>query len=443
MKKLLHAKLKAFWGVNAGAAVISIIFIIALTMAACQPTPEKPVVVNKNDGKLEEIIAKSPEPSSVPYEAPEAWNTEFEVFGGKMKVYVDAPVETPGVNAPVAKISPHYFTQEEADKLIKFFLKDAEPISGDRPRTKEELTEELFQLREKIQSGDYEGTDEQAEWETDNYEEQIRSAPASVEDEPAPPFVDGKGFAVAGKNSDAKVIVSMSKDEHHASAQCWFDHKVEVYTKANMKALNVTEEEAIKQSDKFIADLGADYMKLAFVTTGERYDRACRLLYYTRELNGFDTTYEQCDQPSGADEYTTPWGYERIVVFVDDWGVAGCMWNSPVDMDEIMSENTALIPFEDIQARFKEQIAVEYGYAENSKTVTLDVNIQKIKLGLMGVKRKDSDDYLLVPVWDFFGSFTKKNRDENEPFVYGDNGEYSLVTINALDGTVVKRENGF
>ena len=45
-------------------------------------------------------------------------------------------------------------------------------------------------------------------------------------------------------------------------------------------------------------------------------------------------------------------------------------------------------------------------------------------------------EYILTPVWDFFGSRT---TDYGE-FAYTD---YSLCTINATDGTVIDRKYGY
>ena len=62
------------------AAGVAVLILTVSVLTACQPTPEAPVVVNKNEGVMESAIAASPEPTDKKYEAPETWVLEpFEV----------------------------------------------------------------------------------------------------------------------------------------------------------------------------------------------------------------------------------------------------------------------------------------------------------------------------------------------------------------------------
>ena len=72
---------------------------------------------------------------------------------------------------------------------------------------------------------------------------------------------------------------------------------------------------------------------------------------------------------------------------------------------------------------------------------------------MMRIKEKDKDSYLLIPVWDFFGSCTDKYPDDYEDVMQiglDDNNEItykefarSLLTINAIDGSVIDRGLGY
>ena len=64
--------------------------------------------------------------------------------------------------------------------------------------------------------------------------------------------------------------------------------------------------------------------------------------------------------------------------------------------------------------------------------------MNRVHLGLMRIKAKDTrGEGLLIPVWDFWGT-----RD-----FPADSGEYVdeqiLLTVNAIDGTVIDRDLGY
>lgn len=79
-----------------------------------------------------------------------------------------------------------------------------------------------------------------------------------------------------------------------------------------------------------------------------------------------------------------------------------------------------------------------------SKTLIID----RCSLGLAKVAQKNSDKYMLIPVWDFFGYITYEyvagiaETDENNEITYRQ-AEYSFLTINAIDGSVIDRNLGY
>jgi hypothetical protein len=81
--------------------------ILMLLLTGCQPTPETPVVVGKNDGD-NNITALFGETSETEgrYEAKESWKEETQVTVPDVTKF------------PVVKVDDHVFTQEEADELL-------------------------------------------------------------------------------------------------------------------------------------------------------------------------------------------------------------------------------------------------------------------------------------------------------------------------------------
>ena len=57
------------------------------------------------------------------------------------------------------------------------------------------------------------------------------------------------------------------------------------------------------------------------------------------------------------------------------------------------------------------------------------LTVDRITLGMMRVQNENNEnDFTLIPVWDVFSTQL---------------GDYSLVTVNAMDGSIITRENGY
>lgn len=66
------------------------------------------------------------------------------------------------------------------------------------------------------------------------------------------------------------------------------------------------------------------------------------------------------------------------------------------------------------------------------------VTVRDIRLGYMRVLKQDEAGVgLLVPVWDFFGDVDYEN---SRGFT---NPDTSLLTINAVDGSIIDRSRGY
>mgnify|MGYP005831456645 FL=1 len=63
--------------------------------------------------------------------------------------------------------------------------------------------------------------------------------------------------------------------------------------------------------------------------------------------------------------------------------------------------------------------------------------IHEVKLGLMRITEQNSKDTgLIIPVWDFMGTYEEKET-------FFDDTYTSLLTINAIDGSIIDRGLGY
>ena len=245
-------------------------------------------------------------------------------------------------------------------------------------------------------------------------------------------------------------------------------------------SLETTKEQAVAIATKLIADMGAEDFNLAAVgkTTrlGSEYEISSQeyqntmaySVVFTRTVDGIPLTYTSIDSVSVSKNDTDSkmdaetWSYERIMVNIDDDGVANVFWNGNLEVDDCVNENVQLMKFEDIASRAMEQIKLESAYltdqnkeGEGIQTKSLEFDINKAKLGFTRIRVKDSGDYQIVPVWDFYGSITY-HYDENDVEAFNKkigadlqatevhNSDYrEFVTINAIDGSVIDRNLGY
>ena len=155
-------------------------------------------------------------------------------------------------------------------------------------------------------------------------------------------------------------------------------------------------------------------------------------LIFTRSVGGVDTPYES----HAVDNYYgqlmfKPVQYESITVSVDDSGIVGFEWRSPITIVRSINSNAALLPFNRIQGIAEKQLTdmCDYKYAKAKQfTVT------RIELGLTRInKSNDASGFYIIPVWDFYGK--------------ADNGDmgsrFSYLTINAMDGSIINRGVGY
>ena len=124
-------------------------------------------------------------------------------------------------------------------------------------------------------------------------------------------------------------------------------------------------------------------------------------------------------------------GYEQVLLAINREGqVTSFHWSSPcLISDERIAQN--LLPFENILAVARQTMPLKYQVEEVRGDIHL--RIYRIDLGYMTALQRDTLTFALTPVWSLYGN------DLNDPDV----GCRPLLTINAVDGTVVDLEYGY
>lgn len=166
-------------------------------------------------------------------------------------------------------------------------------------------------------------------------------------------------------------------------------------------------------------------------------------LQYVRKVNGVPVTCTDVECASGGmDSQARLWYYERITFVIDDGGIVELKWNAPYRILDTLVHSASMLPFEQIEDIFKKKIVTANAWTESAE---VDMNITEVRLGLMRVTEQNNNSQgLLVPVWDFFGTFTQITEQDGKRFTQSFGGiTYSFLTVNAVDGSIIDRNKGF
>ena len=125
-----------------------------------------------------------------------------------------------------------------------------------------------------------------------------------------------------------------------------------------------------------------------------------------------------------------------------DTGIYEIRWYGAQDIGK-KAPVAALLPFEKIYEIAQMILPLAHmeheKYYENAAVLIVD----KIQLNYCRVQRRDKPgQFVMTPVWDFFGSRAVENEDGTMR-LFDINPNNSLLTVNAIDGTVIDRNYGY
>lgn len=223
----------------------------------------------------------------------------------------------------------------------------------------------------------------------------------------------------------------------------------------------LSENKAKQTAEKFLKDVGLTDYKLdksgfyyELIPNDEKHsedETYYRKIYYLRYLRSIDgvavengNTGKFTDENTGGDYTKNEWNGESIDICVNDAGIVTFNLNSPIETKDTVVKESKLKSFSSIKKTFEKMIVTSNAQLDNGDGFidSININVKKVVLRYMRISEaNDFQSGLLVPVWDFIGTkkykYNTKSNDEN-----GENEE-SLMTINAIDGTVIDKQLGY
>lgn len=483
---------------------IMIMTAAALIFSACQPTPKKLVVQNKADDDLKNAIEQTAAPTEQINEQAQPTETVKPQIivqdtssnaSNTVTVEIDAEViNNQPDNIPVAKIKPSSYTKDEILHMIEVFFGNTELYS--RKSTKEDydysILQKQYQMNDSEQLQAYadirEITDlsvakENIQAAIDRAIESRSNAPEEREiidfdtainsDRGLNLFVKTReGFLgnvratiMTAFNDDNNYYMSRSLEDFEYidseyDNQEFLDAKqMAVNMVADMKIGNVLFGDAYIAKDFFSTDSGPywngrEYYVFCFDTMigGSVVDNTRTWVTPPAlvDMSGKDG-YEDVPAP----HYDKVIQYDRLEVWVEGDKIVQFKHRYPIEVTEIVNDNVA------IAVDYPEaiELAKQFAYAAfidpRGNSVESKLDIYKIELVLVRIKEKDTGNDIVVPVWNFCGAWLRKVNPEHEIEISfaDENGWLTtrgvegasdvLITVNALDGSIIDMFNGY
>jgi hypothetical protein len=477
--------------------IAAVILVGTLALTACHATPSTPPVTNKNNGVLESRLAQTAPAGK--YAAPQTWKATYA--HGKLTVDIDATVETPDVTQyPVYQIAPLDVSQSLTDKLVKVLMqgKTIYPIRDmDKDMTKAEILQKIADLKAGKNS-DMHTTDPAAyakfiQPQVEQLEARLATALDTIERKPSNGKLgsldvvpassllsrdssssetssnDGLQkytglFAEAdlGQPNLATLRIQKSADDKDESVR--FDNGTNllaintVFSK--LPTLTISADQGSEIAKKAIAGLGLTNMKIVATDTSKAY----YVYHFIQTVQGISMNFTEpsLDQlgvggASGSSsssesdlqdaQYSEPWGEESLFVYVNNNGIAELLWVNPEKVGKTVTQNVALLTFDQIEQKFANAMEYEGVFSNDVLLEHRTIHVTKISLGLARIPQKGHvGSYFLVPAWDLYGTMTDKETDKDQDPSLNSNHEYvrntlntSYATINAIDGTIIDR----
>ncbi len=430
------------------------------------------------------LLEKSAQPQESAYTFPEKFTGDWTGQEGKLTIHADAQVVAElGTALPTATVEPREFTQEDVDNLLKVFLK-GEPLYS-HVQTKQELQGHLDYINSPDWTSDPGKPSDPASLEARRkelnawYTAEIAKAP---EEKPIlhgfSDSDDPKRIGGTATVNGIKWCVSIWNNLGDFFTNASIIREDFKYRDYDIPLPEASKEEAVAQGNALMQELGFDNFVLVDAQQWSVElpgDNGIWRLHYAPTVNGFPiagarqditqthdgTVYQDCQYwYYSASEETNPdtvaWELENIYLDVGKNGILSFDWTSPSTRPVVRQAESTLLPFEEIAAiadtMLPEVIQGPDGRVlvevdqYNGFDTRMDVDITKVSLTLMRIRDKGSLQGTIVPVWDFWGT---SDWYDAEPNAYGYqekgmNYDFQpMLTLNAVDGTIVDRQLGY
>ena len=479
--------------------------LILLMLAACVPTPEEEVVVQKDTDRLVETVISQGTQTTVDEAEPiqpitERFTYDYVSNNGLLRIHADADVQVPTTGKiPMAQVKAVGFTDAFAKQVFDYVYQGKMVyMRVGSPRTKAMISEELKKYQEIANAGTWEQagfSDAQA---VDEYIELLKELYPNAPDELEPmklESADGSMVVESYYGTDThkleiddelaylEIQRSELPDRNHTllgtilsynrgnidtkigyeesgeglrTFQHWYadydSYLVSTSDETAVYGQTYTPKEAAEFGLQFFHDLNVTdvaprNVAYLYVAHPDGVTKSLYLIEYVRVVEGNPVGFIPLTQAyTSSDAVELPWMYESIRVMVDDEGVKSVSWQNPVEITKIISDHVQVMSFDEAATVFKSMCGMVYEPQTTAyeRTIYIDLNVEHVELNLIRIREQNAEAKtgLYVPAWLFYGKEVwQYNKRDNPDF----SKPFSkiLFAINAIDGSIIDAHKGY
>ena len=439
---------------------IPVVLLSILLLAACQPTPTEEAVVNKGDGTLETVIHSEPQMSAEAAQTvqdalgvPETVQRTISgpVYGGTLHVAVDAAVHMPQVSrVPVLRAGHLRLSEGDKRRIAEtltgrtvFF--ETDPLGRDRwLNVAEQYRDALDALAKRPYGPEADYDSLEAE-----YNDALQRVLSYYNE-----FKPGTMEPWTGTWSDGEIVPFTEGGESvyictDGGERCCIQYDA---TEANPRGNKapITADAARRLVEDALALLGNSHYEIVAVQPADQglrdrfhsatgvddgsYRITLRPQYEGIPVYDWNSYYgsDTAAQQAGLSVAQRPMK-ESLGAEVRGGQLIILSWLDPLEVLGVENENVTLLPFERVMEIFEKQVFMNVYLSGGEATV----KVTDVYFSYRCVKIKDSDQYYLLPAWDFVGYDTLiagkglvKWRD-------------SILSVNAVDGSILNDLLGY
>ena len=460
-----------------------------LLLCACQPTPENPIVVGKDQTEMLNKAKETLAPEKLEQSLRERLNVPdrytYSYHKGDLTIDADAEIVVPDGELPIVRVFPREFDQATVTTLWNVLIGDTPMQIQQEGMTKAEIAEELEAMLAALDANEPQAfgfeTVEQLEKRIALYQKKYNEAPDVLDGEPADGVLyaeseyDNSGNVTAshtcvravsketgvrfivsnGYDNDAPVktilyddigreigysvrsverkssFVFIKDNDPHVGCYVWDDElrPSDGIPEKAAHSIGILPQNAWDAAQKLLEDMD--------LSDAYRPQRIC-----THVVNGVQTLMIGNIGDEGADDPFVPsWQFERFYIDVGDDGVYCIQHETPLAVGETISAQTNLLPFSEIQAIIKKMLPIMYeNETDDYDGMSFEKHIDRVELGLWRVREQDRIDRgLLVPVWAIYAITAEIDSYNN----FAWRSYEPILLINAVDGSVIDPQNGY
>lgn len=514
--------------------------ITALSLTACQKTPDEVVVVKKDTERLVEQVREN---GSEEAQDAAAANTLAEKLGVPDRFFAenvysdtfimtaDADIVLPAAEKlPTVRVIPADFSQELVDRLYDYLVGDTVMYEMSSVRTKADIEAELIdwkqtladpdaspeqraQAEEKIAelTGQYAAAPETMQYERGNPtirelesrdftsgKLQYTYMGVKLTEEPGRMDTSGKYFEVHQNNTGGEIIRTENVggfsvvDTASRGARFYYTNTAllhgalggtggctfevgettqEEWESAGYAFTGMSPDDAGAAVEALLSAIGVHDMAVSSVEmrihtaedvgyslngasyeayqaaereflSGKRNDEitgATYRVYCVRQVDGVNVTSDTLSSYLD-DSYGKQWYYETFTADVCKDGIYSISWVSPHEVTETITQDTEILPFGEVEKIINQMFRANHDPGPES-TALFEYEVDQIVLSLRRIAEPGGvESGLLIPVWDVYGEAWITYP--GEPKMPG-NGDVSLLTINAIDGSIIDLDKGY